>query len=148
VTLRVARDDTLAVVRRWSLPGKSRPISPHDVARATAELQEFLEARGAKLGRLELEEPPRWSVARHAIVDAEGTVWVLNELLTHNDARRALVSAESDSERWMILRDGDVGPSVVDLPIGFTLGDVRGRLLVGLHHDHDGVESVRVYRMR
>jgi hypothetical protein len=66
---------------------------------------------------------------------------------THNDAHRALVSADSDSERWMILRTGDVGPTVVDLPIGFTLGDVRGELLVGIHRDHDGFESVRVYRM-
>jgi hypothetical protein len=148
VTLRVARDDTLAVVRWWSLPGKSRPTSPDDVARATAELQAFMEARGAKLGRLELEGPPRWSVARRALVDTEGTVWVLNDLLTHNDAHRALVSADSDSERWMILRAGDVGPTVVDLPIGFTLGDVRGELLVGIHQDHDGIESVRVYRMR
>jgi hypothetical protein len=147
VRLLVAREDSLHLLREWSLGPASRPVSRSDAEAARNEWLDFMGRRGARLEELVVATPTRWSAAHRVIVQEGGYVWVLVDVGGSHSSYRIVVSPAEDAERWVVLSPAGT-QSERWLPAGFSLMDVRGDVAVGVHRDEDGLETVRVYRTR
>ncbi len=137
-------EGALVRIVRW--PDTDRAVTPQRVERFfEAGLAQMPEAqRGA--ARALAENMPRADVApalEDIIGSAEGEVWVGE----YPGPEMVIPGARMPERQWLVFAPEGELRATLRTPTGFRLHFVRGDMLLGVHTDELGVESVRAYRM-
>ncbi|MBW3569572.1 MAG: 6-bladed beta-propeller [Gemmatimonadetes bacterium] len=122
----------LALVRTRELPSRSRPATPGD----TRRIERQIRASGTPLPRrLEIQAPPRVSIASQALFSDEGFLWIRN------------TAEPGQAHVWTVFGPGGDIAYRLSLPAGFDLRHVRGDRLYGSAKTANDAALVRVYRL-
>ncbi len=123
----------LTLLRTRTLPSRSREVTNDD----RRQVERLIRAQNPDLPRrLDIDLPPRVSIATQALFSAEGFLWIRN------------TGAPGQSHVWTVFDPAGEIAYRLSLPEGFDLRHVRGDLLYGTAATRNDAPLVRVYRLR
>jgi hypothetical protein len=125
----------LTLVRTRQLPSRSRPVTPDDIRRMERTLRERDRENSLPPRQVEIDPPPRISIATQALFAADGSLWIRN------------TAGRDHAHVWTVFDPRGEIAYRLSLPAGFDLRHVRGDRLYGISRTENDAPTVVVYRL-